>query len=85
MVDSVAHRLLLDSYLLGLLFDPEDGVSMFLRNVIEPPPDYAMIYPRRVLFVFILKFAQQKHIYSWMSGGSRSIILLGITAVRMET
>jgi hypothetical protein len=33
--------------LLGLLFDPEAGGSMFLRNVRKLLPDYTASYPRR--------------------------------------
>jgi hypothetical protein len=33
--------------LLGLFFDPEDGASMLLQNLIELLPDYAASYPRR--------------------------------------
>jgi hypothetical protein len=32
--------------LLGLLFDPEDGDSMFFRNVGKLMPDYTASYPR---------------------------------------
>jgi hypothetical protein len=33
-------------FLLGLLFDPDDGGNMFLLNVGEPLPDYTTLYPR---------------------------------------
>jgi hypothetical protein len=31
-------------FLLGLLFDPEDGSDMFLRNVDRISPDYMTLY-----------------------------------------
>jgi hypothetical protein len=31
--------------LLGLLFDPEDGGDMFLRNNCSPSLDYAVLFP----------------------------------------
>jgi hypothetical protein len=34
-------------FLLGLLFDREDGGSMFLRNVVERIPDYVALRSRR--------------------------------------
>jgi hypothetical protein len=34
-------------FLLGLLFDPEDGRDMFLRNVGGLPMAYTTLYPRR--------------------------------------
>jgi hypothetical protein len=33
--------------LLGLLFDPEDGGDMMLRNVHRLSPDYKTLYSRR--------------------------------------
>jgi hypothetical protein len=36
--------LLLADYLFGLLFDPEDGGSMFLQNVVELLLDYNALY-----------------------------------------
>lgn len=32
--------------MLGLLFDPEDGESMFLGNIYGILPHYTAIYPR---------------------------------------
>jgi hypothetical protein len=34
-------------FLLGLLFDPEDGGDTFLRNVASLLTDYMALYPRR--------------------------------------
>jgi hypothetical protein len=39
--------LLLASRLLGLLFDPDDGGDMFLRNVCKFLTDYTSSHPRR--------------------------------------
>jgi hypothetical protein len=33
------------SYLIGLVFDPEDGGSRFVRNVVKLVPDYAASQP----------------------------------------
>jgi hypothetical protein len=33
-------------FLLDLLFDPEDGGDMFLRNVVYLSPDYMALHPR---------------------------------------
>jgi hypothetical protein len=38
---------LLHVRLLGLFFCPEDGVSMLLRSVSEPLPDYTALLARR--------------------------------------
>jgi hypothetical protein len=35
------------SYLLGFLFDVEDGGTMSLRNVREFPPEYMSLHSRR--------------------------------------
>jgi hypothetical protein len=35
-----------DSFLLGLLFDPEDGDEIFLRNM-GFPTEYTTLFPRR--------------------------------------
>jgi hypothetical protein len=40
--------LLFADYLLGLLFNTEDGDSVFLRNVCELLPDYTASHPRSV-------------------------------------
>jgi hypothetical protein len=40
-------RTLLAGFLLGLLFDPEDGGSVFLQNVVVLLSDYIALYPRR--------------------------------------
>jgi hypothetical protein len=46
---------ILPDHLLGLVFYPEDGGSMFLRNVMEHLPDYfASSY--KILIVFIIVF-----------------------------
>jgi hypothetical protein len=42
----LACQLLFACYLLGLLFDPEDGGSVFLQNVSELIPDYTVSHPR---------------------------------------
>jgi hypothetical protein len=39
--------LLFAGYLLGLLFDPEDGGDTFLRKVSEFLPDYTALHFRR--------------------------------------
>jgi hypothetical protein len=39
-------------FLLGLLFDPEDGCDMFLPNVGLLSPDYMVVYQRRQNFIF---------------------------------
>jgi hypothetical protein len=39
--------LLLAGYVLGLLFDPEDGDSTFPRNVNQLLPDYTKSIPRK--------------------------------------
>jgi hypothetical protein len=33
-------------FMLGLIFNPEDGNDMFLRNVGCPSMDYTALYPR---------------------------------------
>jgi hypothetical protein len=40
-------RLFLAGYLLRLLFEPDDGGSMILQNVVELLPDYMASHPRR--------------------------------------
>jgi hypothetical protein len=45
--EGFACCLLLADYSLDLLFNPEDGGSMFLRNVSEHLPDYTASHPRR--------------------------------------
>jgi hypothetical protein len=37
----------IDSFLFGLLFDPEDGYNIFLRKFFEILPDYTVLLPRR--------------------------------------
>jgi hypothetical protein len=44
------NRMFFACSLRGLLFDPGDKVSMFLRNVSELPPDYTPSHPRRQHF-----------------------------------
>jgi hypothetical protein len=44
---AIICRLFLLLFLLGLLFDPEDGCSAFLRNVGGLLPDYTALQPRR--------------------------------------
>jgi hypothetical protein len=39
--------LLHGGFFLGLLFNPEDGGSMFLKNVALFAADYMSLYPRR--------------------------------------
>jgi hypothetical protein len=39
--------------LLSLLFDPENGGSMFFQNVGKHLPDYTESYPRREYFSFL--------------------------------
>jgi hypothetical protein len=36
-------------HLLGLLFDPEDGSSMFFQNTGELLPDYMVKHPQKTL------------------------------------
>jgi hypothetical protein len=43
----VASRSFHTSFLLGLLFDPEDVGAIFLRNVSRLSMDYTTLYPRR--------------------------------------
>jgi hypothetical protein len=42
-----ACRLLHVGYLLGLVFDPEEGGTTFFRHVGGLPPDYKPLYPKR--------------------------------------
>jgi hypothetical protein len=46
-ISCFACGLLHVSFLLGLLFDPEDGRNLFLRNVGLLLPDYTAVYPRK--------------------------------------
>jgi hypothetical protein len=46
--DIIPCTLLKVSYLLGLFFDPEDGVGMLLRNVVWLSSEYTTLYPRRL-------------------------------------
>jgi hypothetical protein len=41
------YCLLLAGFVLGLLFDPEDGSSTLLRNIGGIPPDYTALQTRR--------------------------------------
>jgi hypothetical protein len=34
-------------FLLGLLFSPEDGGDIFLKNISQLSTDYTALYPRR--------------------------------------
>jgi hypothetical protein len=43
----IAIPLLAVTYLLGSLFNPEDGHSTFLRNVAELQPEYTAPHSRR--------------------------------------
>jgi hypothetical protein len=45
--ESTACYLLHDGFFLGLFFDREDGVDMFLRNFGALSTDYTGLYPRR--------------------------------------
>jgi hypothetical protein len=45
--NEAASRILLVSYLLGFLFDPEDVGIVFLRNVDRLFPYFTLTYPRR--------------------------------------
>jgi hypothetical protein len=49
--NSSKKSLLLAGYFLGLLFNPEDGGSTFLRNVTEFPIDYA-VSSQKIFVVF---------------------------------
>jgi hypothetical protein len=42
--------MLIAGFFLGLLFNPEDGSSMFLQNIGELLPDYAALHSRRFLY-----------------------------------
>jgi hypothetical protein len=44
---SSACHLLLDGYLLVLLFHPEDRGGTFLQNISELLPEYTVSHPRR--------------------------------------
>jgi hypothetical protein len=46
-INLLIHSLNLAGYLLGLLFDLEDGGSMSYQNIIELVPIYTMSHPRR--------------------------------------
>jgi hypothetical protein len=48
---SLACRLPSTGFLLGLLFDPEDGGGMFLWNILLPP-NYKALQPRRLFSLY---------------------------------
>jgi hypothetical protein len=47
-IKALVRRLLHADYLLGLVFDREDGGTIFLRNICKLTPDYTVLYPRRL-------------------------------------
>jgi hypothetical protein len=51
-----ASCLLHSGFLLGLLFYPDDGGDMFLRNVGRLSADYRTLYPRRQFFGMVIRF-----------------------------
>jgi hypothetical protein len=46
----MASRLLLADFLLGLLFDPEHGDSIFFQTISVLMLDYTLLHPRRQQF-----------------------------------
>jgi hypothetical protein len=44
--------------LLGFLFDPEDGASMFLQNVAKHLPDYVLCLHEVVIFRMLVQFME---------------------------
>jgi hypothetical protein len=44
-----------ENFMVGLLFDPEDGYDMFLRNVSLLSPDFTALFLRKKKFVVASK------------------------------
>jgi hypothetical protein len=43
----IASSMLQAGFILGLVFDPEDGGDIFLRNACSLSTDYTALYPRK--------------------------------------
>jgi hypothetical protein len=55
-----AAALRLTGCLLCLFFDPENGGSMFFRNVCKRLPDYMALHPRRLELFDMLRAANHQ-------------------------
>jgi hypothetical protein len=66
----VVGKLKFVGFLFGLLFDPEDGDEMFLRNV-GMSSDYMVLHPRRLYLITAVITSKSDNIrnyllYSWV-------------------